>query len=144
MADGYTFGGRDYREQSRYPKDADNNERYYENWDNDDDSCMSSVHYSNTSAASDNQFDDMDTNDNAQFSHAKGGQEDIVPGDTDTSPSTPEDSGDDEIASITSPQALPNALDNTAPKTILPPQTWETVLCSRPQTPNPKAITSKC
>ena len=64
VADGYTCGGRDYREQSRYPMDA-NNERYYENWDGDDDSCMSSVCYSNTSAASDDQFDDVDTDENA-------------------------------------------------------------------------------
>ena len=89
VADGYTFSRRDYGEQSRYPKDADNNERY-ENWDNDDDSCMSSVCYGDT----------------------------------------------------TSPQVPPKALDNMAPKTILPPQTWETVSHSQPQTPNPEAATS--
>ena len=77
-----------------------------------------------------------------QFSQAEGGQEDIVPGKTDTSPSTPEDSGDDEIASITSPQVPPNALDDTAPKMILPPQTWEMVLHSQPHTPNPEVVTS--
>ena len=64
-----------------------------------------------------------------------------MPGKTDTSPSTLEDSGDDEIASITSPHVLPNALDNVAPKMILPPQTWEMVLHSQPQTPNPEAVT---
>ena len=38
-ADEYTFSGRDYREWSRYLRNADNDERYYENWDDDDDSC---------------------------------------------------------------------------------------------------------
>ena len=88
------------------------------------------MHYSDTLATSDDQFDDMDTDDDAQFSQAKGGQEDIVPGKTDTSPSTPEDSGNDEIASITSLQVPPDALDSMAPKTTLPPQTWEVVLHS--------------
>ena len=32
VADGYAFGWIDYKEQSRYPKDVDNDERYYENW----------------------------------------------------------------------------------------------------------------
>ena len=114
---------------------------YYENWDDEDDSCMLSVHYGDTLAASDDQFDDMDTDDDAQFSEAKGGQENIVPGETDTSPSTPEDSGYNEIASITSPQVPPNALNDTVLKTILPPLTWETVLPSQPQTPNPEVVT---
>ena len=92
--------------------------------------------YGDTSAAPDNQFDDMDTDDNAQFSQAEGGQENIVPGETDTSSSTPEDLGDDEIASITSPQAPPDALNIMAPKMALPPKTWEVVLHS--PTPNPE------
>ena len=103
---------------------------------------MSSVCYSDTLAASDDHFDDMDTDDDAQFNQAKRGQDDIVPDKTDTSPSTPEDSGDDKIASITSPQVLPGALNNMAPKTILPPKTWEMVLRSQPQTLNLEAVTS--
>ena len=99
------------------------------------------MHYGNTSAASDDQFDDVDTDDDAQLSQAEGDQEDIVPGETDTSPSTPEDSGDDEIASITSPQAPPNVLNDTTPKMVLPPQTWKMVLHSQPQTQNPEVIT---
>ena len=101
---------------------------------------MSSVCYDDTSAASDDQFDDVDTDNDAQFNQAKGGQEDIVLGKTDTSPSTPEASGDDEIASITFPQALPGSLNNMAPKMISPPWTWETVLCNRPQTLNPEVV----
>ena len=38
---------------------------------------MTAVCYSNTSAISNDQFDGMDTDDDAQFSQAKGGQEDI-------------------------------------------------------------------
>ena len=55
-----------------------------------------SVHYGDTSTTSDDQFDDMDTDDDAQLSQSERGQEDIVPGETDTSPGTPEDLADDK------------------------------------------------
>ena len=84
----------------------------------------------------------MDTDDDAQLCQAEGGQEDIVPGETDTSPSTPEDLGDDKIASITSPQMSLDAPESTVLKMALPPKTWEMVLHSQPQSLNLEAVTS--
>ena len=59
----YTYGGRDYRQQSKYPEGVDE-DRYYKNW-GEDDSCAHSVHQVDTSATSNDQFDDADTDDDA-------------------------------------------------------------------------------
>ena len=65
----YTYSGRDYRHQSRYPEGVDE-DRYYENWD-ENDSCVYNMHQVDTSATSNDQFGDTDTNDNAQLEQAE-------------------------------------------------------------------------
>ena len=65
----YTYGGRDYRQWSRYPEGVDE-DRYYENWD-DDDGFAYSMHQVDTSTTSNDQFGDADTNDDAWLEQAE-------------------------------------------------------------------------
>ena len=97
----YIYGGRDYRQQSRYPEDADE-DRYYENWD-EDDSCVYSMHQVDPSAASDDQFSDVDTDDDAWLEQAEELQRGTPSDKTDTDLSALEDLEDNEVTSITSP-----------------------------------------
>ena len=110
----YTYGGRDYRQQSRYPEGVDE-DRYYKNWD-EDDSCAYSVHQMDTFATSDDQFGDADTDDNVQLDQAEGLHRGIPSDKTNTDPSVSEDLEDNEVTSIMSPQASPDTTDDTVPK----------------------------
>ena len=91
--DMHTYGGRDYRQWSRYPEGVDE-DRYYKNWD-EDDSCVYTT--------SDDQFSDADTNDNAWLEQAEGLHRGTLSDKTDIDPSAPEDSEDNKVTSITSP-----------------------------------------
>ena len=97
----YTYGGRNYRQWSRYPEGVDE-DRYYENWD-EDDSCAYSMHQVDTSTTSDDQFSDANTNDDAWLEQAEELQRGTPSDKTDTDPSPPEDSEDNEVTSIASP-----------------------------------------
>ena len=97
----YTYGGRNYRQWSRYPEGVDE-DRYYENWD-EDNSCAYSMHQVDTPTISDDQFGDVDTNDDAWLEQAEELQRDTPSDMTDTDLSVPEDSEDIEVTSITSP-----------------------------------------
>ena len=63
-------------------------------------------------------------------------------GETDTSPSTPEDTEDDEVTSIMSPCVPPDTIDDMVPKATSPSETCDAVLCSRPQTPTLEVVPS--
>ena len=84
----------------------------------------------------------MDTNDNSQLEQAEGLQRGTLSDKTDTDLSVPEDSEDNEVTSIMSPQASPDATDDTVPKATSPLVSWNAVLCSRPQTFTPDTVTS--
>ena len=135
-----TYGGRDYRQWSRYPWGVDE-DRCYKTCDQDN-SCAYSMDQVDTSATSNNHFGNVDTDDDAWLEQAEKLQRGTPSDKIDTDLSAPEDLEDNEVTSITSPRASSDATDNTVPKTTSPLVTWNVVHHSRPQTPTPDTVTS--